>query len=63
VDRAALARAVQGNRALCEVLREMVEAAGRGTLSISRLGLLLQRTGFVLAEQRDALAEMERIRR
>ena len=60
IDRAALARAVRGNRSMAVVLEELIAADGMSRL---RRAQLHQRLGLVLAQQRDALAEMEEIRR
>lgn len=61
IDRAALARAVTGNRAMAQVLAVLIEQGDQ--MSRLRRAQLLQRAALYLAQQRDALAEMEAIRR
>lgn len=60
LDRSALARAVSSHRALVEVVETLIDEEQMSRL---RLAQLLQRAGLHLAIQRDALADMEAIRR
>lgn len=55
-DVAALQRAVRHSRAMVEIGRRLVEESPPGLLP------LLGKLGYFLADQRDALAEMEQIR-
>jgi len=59
LDSAALDEAVQCNAELVAVLQQVVGRLGRVPQPVL---LHLHRAGFLLAEQRNALAEMERIR-
>lgn len=59
IDRAALARTTRLNRRITGQMRELTD---RG-LDYSRVLELVHLIGLDLAEQRDALAEMESIRR
>lgn len=60
-DRAALTRAIRANRALIELAQALLDE-GPG-MSQLRHNQVMGRVNLKLAEQRDALAEMEEIRR
>lgn len=60
-DRAALARAIRANRALVELAQTLIDQGP--AMSGLRFAQVMQRVGVNLADQRDALAEMEEIRR
>lgn len=59
VDNAALERAVLASEQLVELLQAI---AGRWGRMPQPVAMLFQKVGFLLAEQRGALAEMEKIR-
>jgi len=61
IDCAALVRVIVANRGMIKLARVLI-AEGQG-MSALRHAQVLQRLGVQLAEQRDALAAMERIRR